>query len=439
MDKGKPVSIYEDKDGIPVANYHAVPQKTDYQTLPPEVPENCSEPSPQSVSTPPSQDGSAETVVVTVGDSFDSKQDSEPQYVTGYKLAGLVIGMTVTVFLIYLDNSIISTATPVITADLHETADIGWYAGAYTLVSGSLQPLAGKLYTFFRKKFVFLTFLFVFAVGSLICALAKSSPMLIAGRAVAGAGSSGLMNGAWTIIGSSVPLAKQPVYTGIMMGIGQMALIVGPLIGGALTQYASWRWCFYINLPICAFAAVLVLFNTIRDTKEQDNAFSLGLIRKLLSSLDLVGFALLAPAMAMFLTALQLGSDTKYAWNSSLIIGLFCGAGVAAVLFILWEWRVGDIAIIPGNVVRRREVWSSCAHMFSMSFVVFIANYFLPVYFQAVKGAGPTMSGLYMLPAILSQLGVVVLAGAAVSRLGYFMPWCLFGGVMIAELVAVPH
>jgi hypothetical protein len=169
---------------------------------------------------------------------------------------------------------------------------------------------------------------------------------------------------------------------------------------------------FYINLPIGACAAVLVLFHAIPDTNGMD-AFSFAFVRRTLSSLDLGGFALLAPAMAMFLAALQFGSDTKYAWNSSLIIGLFCGAGVAAVLFVLWECRVGDTAIIPGSVVRRREVWSSCGHIFSMSFVVFIANYFLPVYFQAVKGVGPTLSGLYLLPGILGQLSFVLLSGAA--------------------------
>lgn len=165
-------------------------------------------------------------------------------------------------------------------------------------------------------------------------------------------------------------------------------------------------------MPIGAGAAVLVVFITIPNTKGQA-AFSLGLVRNLFHSLDLGGFALLAPAMAMFLAALQFGSDTRYAWNSPLIIGLFCGAGVAAVLFVLWERSVGDTAIIPGSVIRRREVWSSCGHMFSMSFIVFIANYFLPVYFQSVKGVGPTLSGVYLLPGILGQLSFILLSGAA--------------------------
>lgn len=169
---------------------------------------------------------------------------------------------------------------------------------------------------------------------------------------------------------------------------------------------------FYINLPIGAGAAALVVFITFPDTKGQE-AFSIGLVRKLISSLDLGGFALLAPAMAMFLAALQFGSDRSHAWDSPLIIGLFCGAGTAAALFVFWESRVGDTALIPGSVIRRRGVWSSCGHIFSMSFIVFIANYFLPVYFQSVKGVGPTMSGVYLLPGIVGQLTFVLLSGAA--------------------------
>lgn len=170
---------------------------------------------------------------------------------------------------------------------------------------------------------------------------------------------------------------------------------------------------FYINLPIGGCAAILIVFNTIPDTKGQ-NTFSLGLVRRMLSSLDLGGFALLAPAMAMFLAALQFGgSDPNHPWNSSLVIGLFCGAGASTVMFVVWERRVGDTAMIPGSVIRRREVWSSCGHIFSMAFIVFIANYFLPVYFQAVKGVGATRSGLYMLPGILSQLVFIILSGAA--------------------------
>lgn len=129
-------------------------------------------------------------------------------------------------------------------------------------------------------------------------------------------------------------------------------------------------------------------------------------------NLDLAGFSLFALAITMLLLALQFGADNQYAWNSSVIVGLFCGAGVAAVLFGLWERRVGEQAIVPGSIVSKRIVWASCGNIFCMTFVVFVANFYLPIYFQAVRGVGPTLSGVYLLPGILSQLLFVVMSGA---------------------------
>ncbi|KAK4214355.1 major facilitator superfamily domain-containing protein [Rhypophila decipiens] len=375
---------------------------------------------------------------IEIPGSDTTKQEPPPgpattQYVSGWKLVTLLGSLTLIVFLILLDQTIISTAVPVITADLNALSDIGWYAGAYQLASGALQPLTGKLYTFFRLKWVFLLFLFLFELGSLVCGAATSSPMLIAGRAIAGAGSAGLANGGWTIISAAVPIEKRPLHTGTMMGVGQIGLIVAPLIGGALTQYVTWRWCFYINLPIGAVSALCLILIDIPETLSHKDKRSLPwreLRKQLIQQLDLIGFVLFAPASTMFLLALQFGADNKYAWNSSTIIGLFCGAGVTGILFALWERRAGDVAMIPGKVIGTREVWASCGNIFSMTFVVFVANFYLPVYFQAVKGTGPTMSGVYLLPGILSQLVFIVLSGALVSKLGYYMPWTLFSGVM---------
>ncbi|KAI0877510.1 major facilitator superfamily domain-containing protein [Hypoxylon argillaceum] len=363
------------------------------------------------------------------GDGPSSGDKEYADYVTGYKFIALLGAVTVVFFLVLLDQTIISTATPAITADLNALSDIGWYAGAYQLTSGALQPLAGKLYTYLRTKWTFLFFLFLFELGSLVCGVAKSSSVLIGGRAIAGAGAAGLTNGGLTIISVAVPLEKRPLQLGILFGVGQLGLIVAPLIGGALTQYVTWRWCFYINLPIGGFGALLLILIHIPDNAAKE-PFSFALVRKILPKLDLFGFALFAPASTMFLLALQFGADNNYAWNSSVIIGLFVGAGVTGILFVLWERRVGDIAMIPGAVVKHREVWSSCGNIFCLTFVVFIANFYLPVYFQAVKGVGPSLSGVYLLPGILSQLLLVVLSGAAVSKLGYYMPWSIFSGAL---------
>ena len=232
--------------------------------------------------------------------------------------------------------------------------------------------------------------------------------MLIVGRAVAGLGSSGLINGAFTIIAACVPLAKRPIYLGMMMSIGQLGIAFGPLIGGALTQYTTWRWCFYINLPIGGVTAALLLLIKIPDRTAENK--DIPLLTILRERLDLLGFAIFAPAAIQFLLALQWGG-TKYRWDSSIVIGLFCGAAGTICCFLAWEYKRGDAAMIPFSMMRKRIVWCSCLVNFFFMGGMLSMSFYLPIYFQAVKGVSPTMSGVYLLPSILSQMLLAGLSG----------------------------
>lgn len=271
--------------------------------------------------------------------------------------------------------------------------------------------MSGKLYTHFSIKLVYLAFVFTFELGSLICGAASSSVILIVGRAVAGLGASGLFNGAVTTLMGAVPREKSPMYTGIFLGISQMGLISGPLVGGALTEHATWRWCFYMNLPIGFVAAAFVVLIPISEAKTKAS-FSRALIRTVIPDLDLVGFACFVPAALMLLMALQFGSGNTFSWNSSKIIGLFCGAGAMAIIFIFWERRMGDKAMIPCALFRQRIVWTSCIHGSSVTCSAMVMSNWLPTYFQAIRGEGPTLSGVHVLPSVLSQLLLVVVSGA---------------------------
>ncbi|KAK8110565.1 efflux pump protein [Apiospora kogelbergensis] len=341
------------------------------------------------------------------------------EYITGLKLLAVMVAVVLAAFLMLLDISIISTAVPRITSDFHSLPDVG---------CSCLQPLTGRIYTEFSAKWTFLIFFLVFEVGSLICGVATSSPMFIGGRVIAGLGSSGLMNGAMTLVAGAVPLAKRPLYTGLVIGIAQVGLVCGPLIGGALTEYSSWRWCFYINLPIGGVTAAFLVMTHVPDITEKP-PFTLALLRRVVPELDLVGFVLFVPAAVMFLLALQLGGQA-YAWGSAQIVGLFCGAAATAAVFVGWEWRVmGDRAMLPGHLLRQRVVLMSVVQgMFVMASTT-VASFYLPIYFQGVKGVGPTLSGVYMLPSILTQLLLVVVSGALISKIGYYLPFAVFGGV----------
>ncbi|OKL61991.1 hypothetical protein UA08_02545 [Talaromyces atroroseus] len=346
-------------------------------------------------------------------------------YIEGPKLYALMGSLTSIFFLVMLDVSIVSTAVPDITSEFNSLADVGWYGTAYLLACASLQPLAGKVYSNFRSKNIYLGCFFVFEVGSLICGVATSSNMLIIGRAIAGIGSSGLMNGGLTILSASMPLHKRPKYFGIMMGLAQMGTICGPIIGGAFTTYVTWRWCFYINLPVGGVAgAILLFFISVPETVKPRTETVTKII---LTKLDLIGFVLFAPAAIQVFLALEWGGN-KYHWYSATIIGLFCGAGGTAILFGIWEYFQGDKAMAPFSILRLRTVWTSVFAMFLFFGCLQIASYYLPIYFQTVRNASPMMSGVWMLPNVLSQLVATVASGTLVGRMGYYLPWMVAGG-----------
>ncbi|KAL6414630.1 putative HC-toxin efflux carrier TOXA [Ilyonectria robusta] len=355
-------------------------------------------------------------------------KDGAEEYVSGWKLISLMISITMAAFLMLLDMSIITTAIPRITEQFHSLDDIGWYGASYNLASAALQPLSGKLYTYFKSKWLFLGFLFIFEVGCLICGVATSSIMLIIGRTVAGMGSSGIQNGAFTIIAASTPLEKRPALVGVLMAGAQLGLVIGPLVGGALTEYTTWRWCFYINLPIGALCTVLILLVDVPDRVVHTDE---PIIKTLRTKLDLTGFVIFAPCTIMFLLALQWGG-LDYSWDSATVIGLFCGGGATLFIFILWEYRVGDGAMIPLPVVRKREVWTSCLTMMFLFTSVFVASYYLPIYFQSVKGDTPFQSGVNLLPSILSQIVAAVFIGVIAQKVGYYLPFAVISAAVLA-------
>ncbi|OIW25670.1 efflux pump [Coniochaeta ligniaria NRRL 30616] len=354
------------------------------------------------------------------------------EYLSGVRLWLVLASVTLVAFVMLLDMSII--AIPQITKDFHSLGDVGWYGSAFLLANCALQPLAGRLYTLtsykasssllFCVQYTFLAFLFIFEVGSAVCGSAQSSKALIVGRAVAGLGGSGIMNGALTIISATSPPDKQPLMVGTMMGLSQMGIVCGPLIGGAFTQGVSWRWCFYVNIPIGAVAAVLLVAIRIPDHRSHEDGAGQPRLKTIISKLDLTGFSFFAGFAVMVELALSWGGS-DYAWNSPTVIGLFCGGGVSLAIFAAWEHRVGDDAMIPASVARRHEVWSASLYLGFFSGALLCFSYYMPIYFQAVKGASALTSGVYLLSGILPQLVMAITSGVLIGKMGYYLPWAL--------------
>ncbi|OCK78902.1 putative MFS toxin efflux pump [Lepidopterella palustris CBS 459.81] len=364
-----------------------------------------------------------------VGNGLDKAEESEitSTYPTGLKLVTLIIALCLAVFLVALDQTIIATAIPKITDRFNSISDIGWYGSAYFLTSTSLQPTFGRIYKVFNVKIIFLLAIGVFELGSLICAVAPSSTALIVGRAVAGMGVGGIFSGALVIIAHTLPLQKRPMIFGAFGAMWGLASIAGPLLGGVFTEKISWRWCFYINLPVGGFsiAVVLLVLHIHRNPNDSSKSY-LDRIKEL----DLIGASILIPGIICLLLAVQWGGNT-YPWNSSRIIGLFVGAGLLLPLFIYSQIRLGDKATLPPRILKQRTVGAAAAFVFFFGAAVFVLMYYLPLYLQSVKDSSPTRSGIQILPFMLSTVLTSILAGVYVTLVGYYTPLIIFSSALM--------
>ncbi|KAF3767728.1 major facilitator superfamily MFS-1, partial [Cryphonectria parasitica EP155] len=330
-------------------------------------------------------------------------------------------------FLVALDRTIVATAIPRITDDFHSLGDIGWYGSAYMLTTAASQLVFGRLYKHYNMKWVFLIAIAIFEAGSAICGAAPTSPVFIFGRAVAGLGSAGIFSGAMMIMIPMIPLHKRPMFQSMFGMVFGISSVLGPLVGGGFTNGVTWRWCFYINLPIGGFAFVFMLFFWNPPPRKVEPAPFFTHIKRL----DPLGAFFFVPSIVCLLLALQWGGST-YAWNSWRIILLFVLFGVLAFAFAIVQVLTPETASIPVRIITQRSVICATLFTFFIAGSMLILVYYLPVWFQTVKLINPLKSGIYTLPLVLSLVASSMLGGIFTQRIGYYIPAMLFCPMVMA-------
>ncbi|PYH79215.1 permease of the major facilitator superfamily [Aspergillus uvarum CBS 121591] len=358
----------------------------------------------------------------------DSQDEDSIEYPTGAKLAIILVAIFLSLILTGLDFNMIATALPSITTHFQTIADAGWYYSAYRLTSCAFQFIFGKLYHLFSAKCVFLASVLIFELGSLLAGVAPTSSVLILGRAVSGIGCAGIISGVLTIIAQCFPLRKRPLFTGLAAAFEGVSAAVAPMLGGALTQSISWRWCFYINLPLggLSFLLILLFFQDPLTTARKMLPW-----RAKLRQLDLLGAGLFVTSVTLPLLAFQWGGTT-YAWGNVRIIVLFVLTGVILAAFVWHQKRKGDHALLPARVMRSRSVFAGVWFGLCLNSSLSVFEYYMPTYFQAVHGVSATLSGVLCLPIVVGLTLSILVGSSLTSALGYYTPF------MIATAVISP-
>ncbi|TGO15983.1 hypothetical protein BTUL_0033g00210 [Botrytis tulipae] len=347
-----------------------------------------------------------------------SPQDPEASR-TKLQTTIIMLSLCASVFLAALDVSIITTALPTISEHFHSNAGYTWIGSAYLLANAASTPSWGKFSDIWGRKPILLIAAGVFFIGSLLAATSVSIGMLIVARAIQGIGGGGLIILVNICISDLFSMRKRGAYFGLIGMTWAFASAIGPLLGGVFTEKVSWRWCFYINLPITGTVAIALFFYLHLDNPKTP-------VWDGLKAVDWFGSLLIVGGTLMVLLGLEFGGVTK-PWDSATVICLIIFGIVVAGLFVLNEWKFARYPVMPLRLFKHASNVAALGVCFCHGFVFISASYYLPLYFQAVLGATPLLSGVYLLPFALSLSLTSAITGIFIKKTGKYLPPIYFG------------
>ncbi|PGH27332.1 hypothetical protein AJ80_01044 [Polytolypa hystricis UAMH7299] len=342
------------------------------------------------------------------------------QKLTKRKIALIMTALCLATLLAALDMTIITTALPTIAAAFNASeADYTWIGSSYLLAAAASMPSWGKVSDIFGRKPVLLLANVVFLIGSLLCAVSINARMLIGGRIVQGIGGGGLLTLVNICISDLFPIRSRGIYLGIIGLVWAFAGAIGPVMGGVFTQLATWRWCFYINLPIDGVAFIIIFFFLEIETPKTP-------IIDGLRAIDWLGSVTVVGGTVMFLLGLEYGG-VSFPWSSATVICLIVFGIVTLGLFLLIQGKLSKYPIMPLWLFTHRSLVAVYATVFCHGCLYSADSYYLPLYFQSTLGTSPIQSGVYLLPNVLSLSLMSALTGVFIRKTGQYLPAIWFG------------
>ncbi|RWA03976.1 hypothetical protein EKO27_g11126 [Xylaria grammica] len=342
---------------------------------------------------------------------------------SGLEMAVIMSALCSALFLAALDATIVTTALPTIVGEFNASSGYTWVGAAYTLASSATVPSWGKISDIWGRKPVLLLAVGIFWIGSLIAALSRNIGQLIAARAIQGGGGGGIVVLINIAVSDLVSVRKRGQYYGIFGGVWALASAIGPILGGVFTSKVTWRWCFWINLPISGVGfVVLLLVLKLHNPRTP--------VRKGLAAIDWLGSALIIGATLQLLFGLEFGG-VQYPWKSVTVIALIVFSIVTFIVALVVEKYVAEYPVIPLRLFNSRQNIAAFTVCFVHGAVFISGSYYLPLYFQAVVGASSLLSGAYLLAYALTLSFFSAGIGIWMKKTGQYLPAIIFGMVFL--------